>query len=271
MTRCSGKKTTPRSTRAIQRFLGATTSSSTASSSVRHRRDRRARARPRAHRHLLARPTPLAVCGELDDLRRAFDAGRVRARRALRGRPLGDRACVTEKLGDVGQSLHTGRSRNDQVLVALRLYLRDALAHARRRTRRASPRRASIAPRPTRDADARATRTCSARCPRRSASGSAASPRRSSTTRSRARSLARLVDAVPLGTARRLRREPPARSRGRRAAARLRARADEPSYAQNCARANSSSSGRRARARRSSTCAGSPGTCRSSRRPSSGS
>ncbi len=35
---------------------------------------------------------------------------------------------VTEKAGDVGRKLHTGRSRNDQVLAALRLYLRDALA-----------------------------------------------------------------------------------------------------------------------------------------------
>lgn len=35
---------------------------------------------------------------------------------------------VTEHTGDTGRKLHTGRSRNDQVLAALRLYLRDALA-----------------------------------------------------------------------------------------------------------------------------------------------
>src|SRR3546814_18919814 len=35
---------------------------------------------------------------------------------------------LIERLGDVGRKIHTGRSRNDQVLVALRLYLRDALA-----------------------------------------------------------------------------------------------------------------------------------------------
>ena len=34
---------------------------------------------------------------------------------------------LTEKLGDVGKKVHTGRSRNDQVLVASRLYLRDRL------------------------------------------------------------------------------------------------------------------------------------------------
>ena len=35
---------------------------------------------------------------------------------------------MTEEAGDVGRKVHTGRSRNDQVLAALRLYLQDALA-----------------------------------------------------------------------------------------------------------------------------------------------
>lgn len=38
-----------------------------------------------------------------------------------------------ERLGDIGRKVHTGRSRNDQVLVAMRLYLREQVAvlHAR--------------------------------------------------------------------------------------------------------------------------------------------
>lgn len=36
-------------------------------------------------------------------------------------------ASLINKLGDVGKKVHTGRSRNDQVLVAMRLYERDAL------------------------------------------------------------------------------------------------------------------------------------------------
>jgi argininosuccinate lyase len=36
-------------------------------------------------------------------------------------------ARLVERLGDTGRRIHTGRSRNDQVLVATRLYLRDAL------------------------------------------------------------------------------------------------------------------------------------------------
>lgn len=35
---------------------------------------------------------------------------------------------LTERLGEVGGRIHLGRSRNDQVLAALRLYLRDAIA-----------------------------------------------------------------------------------------------------------------------------------------------
>ncbi len=35
---------------------------------------------------------------------------------------------LTDEAGDVGRKVHTGRSRNDQVLAALRLYLQDALS-----------------------------------------------------------------------------------------------------------------------------------------------
>lgn len=35
---------------------------------------------------------------------------------------------LTEQLGEVGKKVHTGRSRNDQVLVATRLFLRDVLS-----------------------------------------------------------------------------------------------------------------------------------------------
>lgn len=36
---------------------------------------------------------------------------------------------LTETCGDLGKKIHTGRSRNDQVLTAIRLYLKDALTH----------------------------------------------------------------------------------------------------------------------------------------------
>ena len=37
-------------------------------------------------------------------------------------------ARLTERLGDIGRKIHTGRSRNDQVLVATRLWLKDRLS-----------------------------------------------------------------------------------------------------------------------------------------------
>ena len=40
-------------------------------------------------------------------------------------------ARLTERLGDVGRKIHTGRSRNDQILVATRLWLKDRLARLR--------------------------------------------------------------------------------------------------------------------------------------------
>lgn len=38
-------------------------------------------------------------------------------------------ARLIDRLGDAGRKIHTGRSRNDQVLVATRLWLKDRLAH----------------------------------------------------------------------------------------------------------------------------------------------
>jgi argininosuccinate lyase len=43
-------------------------------------------------------------------------------------------ARLVERLGDTGRKIHTGRSRNDQVLVATRLYLRAALGRLRQST-----------------------------------------------------------------------------------------------------------------------------------------
>lgn len=40
---------------------------------------------------------------------------------------------LTEKLGNTGKKIHTARSRNDQVLVALQLYLKDELVEVRKR------------------------------------------------------------------------------------------------------------------------------------------
>ncbi|MDC6388290.1 argininosuccinate lyase [Maribacter sp. PR1] len=42
---------------------------------------------------------------------------------------------LTEKLGDTGKKIHTARSRNDQVLVAMHLYLKDELKEIKNQTK----------------------------------------------------------------------------------------------------------------------------------------
>ena len=36
---------------------------------------------------------------------------------------------LTARLGDIGKKIHSGRSRNDQVLVDLKLFMRDEIRH----------------------------------------------------------------------------------------------------------------------------------------------
>ncbi len=67
-----------------------------------------------------------AICGGLKTLQTEFDDGKWHislededVHTALESR-------LTNAIGDAGARLHLGRSRNDQVLTALRLYLRDA-------------------------------------------------------------------------------------------------------------------------------------------------
>src|SRR5690606_3231565 len=45
---------------------------------------------------------------------------------------------LTERIGEAGKRVHLGRSRNDQVLTALRLYLRDAVDELQRRVENAA-------------------------------------------------------------------------------------------------------------------------------------
>jgi argininosuccinate lyase len=64
----------------------------------------------------------------LDILLEQFEAGEVTVTPADEDCHTVIERYVTEHAGEAGKKLHTGRSRNDQVLAALRLYLRKALA-----------------------------------------------------------------------------------------------------------------------------------------------
>ena len=64
----------------------------------------------------------------LDALLDAFEAGEVTVTPEDEDSHTVIERFLTEEAGGVGRKVHTGRSRNDQVLAALRLYLQDALA-----------------------------------------------------------------------------------------------------------------------------------------------
>ncbi len=60
--------------------------------------------------------------GGLRDVLKAFEAGTFTITRDQEDVHTAVEAFLTEKLGDLGKKLHTGRSRNDQVLLDLRLH-----------------------------------------------------------------------------------------------------------------------------------------------------
>ncbi len=69
-----------------------------------------------------------AMLSELDVLAEDFRAGRFVLDATYEDGHSAIEARLTDRLGDAGRRVHTGRSRNDQVLVATRLWLKDRLA-----------------------------------------------------------------------------------------------------------------------------------------------
>ncbi|MEP7122440.1 MAG: argininosuccinate lyase [Byssovorax sp.] len=69
-----------------------------------------------------------ALLGGLDRLAIAFEKGQFQLDDRFEDCHSAIEWYLVEELGEAGKKVHTGRSRNDQVLVASRLYLRDALA-----------------------------------------------------------------------------------------------------------------------------------------------
>lgn len=69
-----------------------------------------------------------SMVAALDELQQAFDAGEFVLDQRYEDGHSAIEAWLTERLGEIGGRIHAGRSRNDQVAVAIRLYLRDRLA-----------------------------------------------------------------------------------------------------------------------------------------------
>src|SRR6201991_518058 len=69
-----------------------------------------------------------ALLRELDTLAADFSAGTFVLDERFEDCHSAIEARLTERLGDAGRRIHTGRSRNDQILVATRLWLKEKLA-----------------------------------------------------------------------------------------------------------------------------------------------
>ena len=106
---------------------------------------------------------------------------------------------LTRRLPGLGERLHTGRSRNDQVACDLRLYLKDRLLAAARRARWRWRRRCSPSRRGTRGALARLHPSAPGHAVVGRALGRCATPKGCWTPSSRSRALWARVDRSPLG------------------------------------------------------------------------
>ncbi len=86
-----------------------------------------------AHATMLARQGIIeederdAIIDGLQHIRDDIEHGRFAWSVALEDVHMNIEAALTQRIGDAGKKLHTGRSRNDQVATDIRLYLRDEL------------------------------------------------------------------------------------------------------------------------------------------------
>ncbi len=84
-----------------------------------------------AHASMLARVGVLTkdecklIIDGLQGIEKTITAGEFNWSTRLEDVHMNIESALTEKIGDVGKKLHTGRSRNDQVATDIRLYLRD--------------------------------------------------------------------------------------------------------------------------------------------------
>jgi argininosuccinate lyase len=99
---------------------------------------------------LISADDSAAICAGLADLAAEFAAGKWQITLADEDVHTALETRLSDKIGDAGGRLHLGRSRNDQVLTALRLYLRDAAVDV---AERVEGLRASVARISTRQGD----------------------------------------------------------------------------------------------------------------------
>jgi argininosuccinate lyase len=83
-----------------------------------------AHARMLAQQGIIKRDEAKKITGALQQIAREIESGEFHFREDLEDIHMNIEAVLIQKIGDVGRKLHTARSRNDQVALDLRLYLR---------------------------------------------------------------------------------------------------------------------------------------------------
>ena len=83
---------------------------------------------------LLSEAELAAVLRALDDIENDIRAGKFVIDPGVEDVHSQVEFLLTQRLGDAGKKIHTGRSRNDQVAVDIKLYLRDAVLHIKAET-----------------------------------------------------------------------------------------------------------------------------------------
>ncbi|MDR1776439.1 MAG: argininosuccinate lyase [Desulfovibrio sp.] len=85
-------------------------------------------------RGVLSHEDTAAIIAGLDRVREEMDSGAFVWKPELEDVHMNVEARLTDIIGDAGKKLHTGRSRNDQVGLAFRLYVADSVAAWRKNT-----------------------------------------------------------------------------------------------------------------------------------------
>jgi len=78
-----------------------------------------------AHQGLITDTECTAILAGLEEIQREIEAGTFVFRPELEDIHMNIEKALTDKIGEAGEKLHTARSRNDQVSLDLRLYLRE--------------------------------------------------------------------------------------------------------------------------------------------------
>lgn len=80
-----------------------------------------------AHVGIISAEDEAAIRRGLEEIGAAIEAGNFAFSEALEDIHMNIEARLTERIGEAGKRLHTGRSRNDQVALDVRLWVRDAI------------------------------------------------------------------------------------------------------------------------------------------------